>query len=207
MRATLMVTLVALTLISCKRTIEPQRSSSQPATAPVITANGQQSFAELVDRVAPAVVTIRSERRVRAPQQFPFFNDPMLREFFGLGRGGREMPRDQIQRGLGSGVVVSEDGYILSNHHVIDGAQDITVEFAEGKTQKASLVGSDPPSDLAVLKSEWRQIQGASAREFGQGARRRRRSCGGQPAGDRTDGYVGYYQRKGPAHRIERWQL
>ena len=169
MRATLMVTLVALTLISCNRTIEPQRSSSQPATAPVITANGQQSFAELVDRVAPAVVTIRSERRVRAPQQFPFFNDPMLREFFGLGRGGREMPRDQIQRGLGSGVVVSEDGYIMTNHHVIDGAQDITVEFAEGKTQKASLVGSDPPSDLAVLKSEWRQ----STRCFRSGIRTR----------------------------------
>jgi Do/DeqQ family serine protease len=156
MRATLtipvVVLAVALTLISCYRTIESeQRPSSQPVT-PVVIGNGQQSFAEVVDRVAPAVVTIRSERRVRAPQQFPFFNDPMLREFFGLGRGGAEPPRDQIQRGLGSGVVVTEDGYILTNHHVIDGAQDITVEFAEGRTEKARLIGSDPPSDLAVLK-------------------------------------------------------
>ena len=113
---------------------------------------GQQSFADVVDRVAPAVVTIRSERRVRAPQQFPFFNDPMLREFFGLGRGRQIQPRDEVQRGLGSGVVVSEDGYIVTNHHVIDGAQEIKVELSEGKIQQAKLIGSDPPSDLAVLK-------------------------------------------------------
>ena len=57
-----------------------------------------------------------------------------------------------MQRGLGSGVVVSEDGYILTNHHVVDGAQEIKVEFAEGKTYSAKLIGSDAPSDLAVLK-------------------------------------------------------
>ena len=99
------------------------------------------------------MVTIRSERRVRAPQQFPFFNDPMLRDFFGFGRGMQQAPREEVQRGLGSGVVVSEDGYILTNHHVIDGAQDIKVEFTEGgRSVKARLVGSDAPSDLAVLK-------------------------------------------------------
>ena len=146
----LLAVAVATALVSCNRTIEPQRSS--PAVSAPIVQNGQQSFAEVVDRVSPAVVTIRSERRVRAPQQFPFFNDPMLREFFGLGRGAPPAPRDQIQRGLGSGVVVSEDGYVLTNHHVIDGAQEIVVEFAEGRTQKARLIGSDPPSDLAVLK-------------------------------------------------------
>jgi len=154
MRKVLAVVAAALTISSCNRKIEPQRSSSSTSApaAPIVSGKGQQSFADIVDRVAPAVVTIRSERRVRAPQQFPFFNDPMLREFFGLGRGQREAPRDQIQRGLGSGVIVSEDGYILTNHHVIDGAQDITVEFTEGRTQSARLVGSDPPSDLAVLK-------------------------------------------------------
>lgn len=152
MRLTLAVALAALSLVSCNRNkIEPQRSTPSSA-APVVSGGGQQSFADIVDRVAPAVVTIRSERRVRAPQQFPFFNDPMLREFFGFGRSAPQQPRDQVQRGLGSGVVVSEDGYILTNHHVIDGAQEIKVEFTEGKTLDARLVGSDAPSDLAVLK-------------------------------------------------------
>src|SRR5918993_3992273 len=149
MRRTLLVTLAALSLLSCNRErIEPQRSAPA-ATAPVVSSGGQQSFADIVDRVAPAVVTVRSERRVRAPQQFPFFSDPMFREFFGLGRGAQPQPRSQVQRGLGSGVVVSEDGYVLTNHHVIDGAQEIKVEFSEGKTHSAQLIGSDAPSDLA----------------------------------------------------------
>jgi Do/DeqQ family serine protease len=152
MRRIALTVLAALSLLSCNRErIEPQRSSPAAST-PIVSSGGQQSFADIVDRVAPAVVTIRSERRARAPQQFPFFSDPMLREFFGLGRGGQPPPRSQVQRGLGSGVVVSEDGYILTNHHVIDGAQEIKVEFAEGKTYSARLVGSDAPSDLAVLK-------------------------------------------------------
>jgi serine protease Do len=154
MRIFFIVGVVALGLTGCNRNpnrIEPQRSSA-PSAAPITSRGGQQSFADIVDRVAPAVVTIRSERRVRAPQQFPFFNDPMLREFFGLGRGRQLQPRDEVQRGLGSGVVVSEDGYILTNHHVVDGAQEIKVELTEGKIQTAKLIGSDPPSDLAVLK-------------------------------------------------------
>jgi Do/DeqQ family serine protease len=112
--------------------------------------NGQQSYADIVDQVIPAVVTIRSERRVRAPRQFPFLNDPFFREFFGL--RGAPAPRDRVQRGLGSGVVVRADGYILTNHHVVDGAEDIRVEFAGRRSYDARLIGSDPPSDLAVLK-------------------------------------------------------
>lgn len=156
MRNILIVAAAGLSLVSCNnREIQPQRTAVAPteSAAPVaVSRGGQRSFADLVDRVSPAVVTIRSERRIRAPQQFPFFNDPMLREFFGFGRGTREAPRDQIQRGLGSGVMVSEDGYILTNHHVIDGAQEIKVELSENRTEQARLIGSDPPSDLAVLK-------------------------------------------------------
>src|SRR5262245_1843659 len=144
MRNILIVAAAGLSLVSCNdREIQPKRTAVAPveSAAPVaVSRGGQQSFADLVDRVSPAVVTIRSERRVRAPQQFPFFNDPMLREFFGFGRGMREAPRDQIQRGLGSGVMVSEDGYILTNHHVIDGAQEIKVEVSENRTEQARLI-------------------------------------------------------------------
>jgi Do/DeqQ family serine protease len=109
------------------------------------------SYADVVDRVAPAVVTIRSSKRVRAPQQFPFFDDPFFRQFFGggapRGRGGT-----QVEHALGSGVIVQADGHILTNHHVVDGAEDIKVELNSTHTYSAKLVGSDAPSDLAVLK-------------------------------------------------------
>lgn len=108
------------------------------------------SYADVVDRVAPAVVTIRSSRRVRAPQQFPFSDDPFFRQFFGgiLPRSGGT----EVRQALGSGVIVRSDGHILTNHHVIDGAEDIKVDLISRRTYSAKLVGSDPPSDLAVLK-------------------------------------------------------
>jgi len=130
--------------------------SLQPATtAPPVTSSAgvpvlQTSYAELVSRVSPAVVTIRSTERARTAQQFPFMDDPQFREFF-----GDRMPQMQQQRpvqGVGSGVIVSPDGYILTNHHVVDGALEIRVELTDNRSFTAKVVGSDPPSDLAVLK-------------------------------------------------------
>jgi len=115
-------------------------------TGPVV------SYADIVSRVSPAVITIHSEMRVRAPQQFPFMDDPMFRQFFG-DRGPQQMP-EQRRSGLGSGVIISTDGYILTNHHVIDGAEQIKVDLNDGRTLDAKVIGSDPPSDLAVLKIE-----------------------------------------------------
>ena len=108
------------------------------------------SFADVVSRVSPAVITIHSEMRVRAPQQYPFMDDPMFRQFFG-DRVPQQMP-EQRRNGLGSGVIISTDGYILTNHHVIDGAEQIKVDLNDGRTLDAKVVGFDPPSDLAVLK-------------------------------------------------------
>jgi len=108
------------------------------------------SYADVVSRVSPAVITIHSEQRVRTPQQFPFMNDPMFRQFFG-DRLPQQVP-EQRRSGLGSGVIISTDGYILTNHHVIDGAEEIKVDLNDHRTVDAKLVGSDPPSDLAVLK-------------------------------------------------------
>jgi Do/DeqQ family serine protease len=98
-------------------------------------------------------VTIRADRRVRAPEQFPFAEDPLFRQFFGnrYPGGGRSAP-SQVEHALGSGVIVRADGHILTNHHVIDGAEDIKVDLNDHRTLSAKLVGSDPPSDLAVLK-------------------------------------------------------
>lgn len=111
----------------------------------------QTSYADLVSKVSPAVVTIRSTERARTGQQYPFMDDPAFREFF-----GDRLPQQPPRRaqGMGSGVIVNSDGYILTNHHVVDGALEIRVETTDNRTYTAKLVGSDPPSDLAVLKIE-----------------------------------------------------
>ena len=108
------------------------------------------SYADVVSRVSPAVITIHSQMRVRAPQQYPFMDDPMFRQFFG-DRMPQQLP-EQRRSGLGSGVIISTDGYILTNHHVVDGAEQIKVDLNDNRTLDARVVGSDQPSDLAVLK-------------------------------------------------------
>jgi Do/DeqQ family serine protease len=86
-------------------------------------------------------------------------DDPFFRDFFGQRMPqGQQQPRTQIQRGLGSGVIVSADGYIVTNHHVVDGAEEITVEMTDKRSFPAKLVGSDPPSDLAVLKIDGKEL-------------------------------------------------
>jgi serine protease Do len=129
------------------------------APAPVIErlADGAPgSYAAIVDRVAPAVVTIRSQRTVRtSAPQMP--DNPLFREFF-----GDRLPRQAPERregGMGSGVIVRADGYILTNHHVVDGAQQVDVELTDGRSLKAKVVGTDAPSDLAVLKVDAKNLQ------------------------------------------------
>ena len=134
-------------------------ASSQPApAAPVASAAGvQTSYADLVSKVAPAVVTIRSTERARAAQQFPFMDDPSFRDFFG-DRMPQQPQTPQRVQGVGSGVIVNSEGYILTNHHVVDGALEIKVELNDNRTFTAKLVGSDPPSDLAVLKIDAKDL-------------------------------------------------
>lgn len=112
------------------------------------------SYADIVERVSPAVVTVRSERKVTASaENNPFANDPMFRQFF-----GNKLPemqnKPQIERGLGSGVIVESNGFILTNNHVVDGATQVKIDLPDKRTFNAKVVGTDPASDLAVLKIE-----------------------------------------------------
>src|SRR6185503_8552293 len=125
----------------------PNGNAANPSAMPV------SSYADVVAKAAPAVVTIHSSTRVRQPQQFPFTDDPFFRQFFG-DRSTPQAPAERTREGLGSGVIIDANGYILTNHHVIDGADQIKVDFSDNRTLDAKLVGSDPPSDLAVLKVE-----------------------------------------------------
>jgi Do/DeqQ family serine protease len=132
--------------------------------APVSRSNlaARESYADVVKTVSPAVVTIRTEgRALNAPAQFRAPDNDFFRRFFGDPDDprGPQPPRSFRQNGLGSGVIVSNDGYILTNHHVVDGAEEIRVEMTDGREVVAKLVGSDAPSDLAVLK-----IEGANLR-------------------------------------------
>ena len=156
--------LLSAVLIFLFVALEGRVKAAYEATAPVSPAAAvaepafaqqQNSYADVVSRVTPAVVTVRASRRARDAQQFPFMDDPQFREFFGE-RFRQQIPRpeERLERGIGSGVIVSADGYILTNHHVVDGAQDIRVELNDGRTLTAKVVGSDQPSDLAVLKVE-----------------------------------------------------
>jgi serine protease DegQ len=104
------------------------------------------SLAGAAQRAAPAVVSIAASK---APPKNPHADDPWFRFFFGQ-RGLPQGP--EAQRGLGSGVIVSPEGYLITNHHVIEGADDIEVLLADGRTASAKLVGTDPETDVAVLK-------------------------------------------------------
>ncbi len=119
---------------------------------PVVSAQGYQSvrtsFADAVQAVGPAVVNIYSQKKVAERSRHPFFNDPLFQEFF-----GRNMPmRQRVERSLGSGMVVTPDGHIVTNLHVIEGASDIRVVFNDGREVAASYVGGDPQLDIAVLQ-------------------------------------------------------
>ena len=134
--------------ISASEDVKPVEKTFDPAAG---------TYAPLVDKVAPAVVTIRSERIVRTVgQQLP--DHPFLREFFGDQFRGRPQP-DRRQGGMGSGVIVRKDGYILTNNHVVDKAEEVNVELTDGRSFKAKVVGTDAPSDLAVLKIDGDNLQ------------------------------------------------
>ena len=120
------------------------------ATANQIPLEGPFSYATAVERAAPAVVNVYTTTIVET-RAHPMARDPFFRNFFNL---PSEPRRKRMESSLGSGVIVSANGYILTNHHVIAGADDIVVELKDGRVSQASVVGTDLDTDIAVLKIE-----------------------------------------------------
>lgn len=111
------------------------------------------SFSMAAKKAMPTVVNIFSSKEIPAPRN-PFMDDPLLRRFF----GDRFDGEPQRASSLGSGVIVSHEGYILTNHHVVEAADEIEVALADGRRASAKIVGTDPDTDLAVLKIELKNL-------------------------------------------------
>jgi serine protease DegQ len=126
---------------------EPLAAASVPAVAALPAAVGSTplpSLAPMLARVTPAVVSVHTKQRVRVS---PFAGDPIFRRMF------PELSQDRINESLGSGVIVdAARGLVLTNHHVIEGADEVSVTLADGRTLKAEFVGSDPDTDIAVMR-------------------------------------------------------
>ncbi len=134
---------------------QPDTLFAQQRQVPQSRAEVQLSFAPLVEQVRPAVVNIYTKRIVTQRQVTPLFNDPFFRRFFGdLGGMRLGKPRREQQNSLGSGVIVRPDGMIVTNQHVIEGADKIIVVLADKREFEATLVISDDQTDLAVLRIE-----------------------------------------------------
>ena len=128
----------------------PTAKVAAPAAAPTTSPAGRlMSFSDAARRAMPAVVNIYTSKEIKA-QRAPFMDDPVFRYFFG-GEGEGQGPA-QKSNNLGSGVIVSEQGYILTNAHVVEAADEIEVALADNRRAKAKVIGTDPETDLAVIK-------------------------------------------------------
>ena len=149
---------VALAILFVVTTLKPEWLPTKTATITLNEASttvgaGEQrnptSYSDASRAALPAVVHIYTTKEIKAQQRHPLFDDPIFRHFFGdRPEGGKQ----QRNSGLGSGVIVSTNGYILTNFHVIEAADDIQISLNDGKTYKATVIGSDPESDLAILQ-------------------------------------------------------
>lgn len=128
----------------------PARAQLDQTAIPQSNAQIQLSFAPVVKQVAPAIVNIYTKRKVQVRSVNPFMNDPFFSRFFGGNMFAAPM-KERVENSLGSGVIIKENGTIITNAHVIKGAQEITVALSDGREFEATLALQDDASDLAVL--------------------------------------------------------
>lgn len=146
---------ILLAIFFVVSTLRPELLPWQPRGALVtiqesssaVSTDVSDSFNVAAERAMPSVVNIFTSKEVKTPEH-PLLNDPTLQRFF----GERFESRKRRTSSLGSGVIVSSDGYILTNHHVVEAADEVEIALFDGRKIKAIIVGSDPETDLAVLK-------------------------------------------------------
>ena len=129
--------------------VEIRQAASSAGTIPAPT-----SYADAVDLASDAVVNIQTTKTIHR-HTHPFFDDPEIRRYF----GGPLLPREQQLTHLGSGVIVSDKGYIATNHHVIKDADEISVVLHDGRSAVARIIGTDPDTDIAILKIQLEQLR------------------------------------------------
>lgn len=126
-----------------------QTAQAQPRRVPASRAEAQASYAPVVQRAAPAVVNVYAQKVVQQQWRSPFADDPFFRRFFG---GQFGAPRERVENSLGSGVIVRDDGVIVTNNHVVEGADQLQVVLADRREFPARLIVADPRTDIAVLR-------------------------------------------------------
>ena len=135
---------------------QPLAVAEQPAFQPVEAGLSSQPFIAIAKQAKAAVVNISAVKKNKNRSELgsnPLLDDPFFRRFFGEEFERRiPMPREDRQQGLGSGVIVTSDGYIVTNNHVVEGADELTVSLPDKRTFKAKVIGSDPKTDVAVIK-------------------------------------------------------
>ncbi|MFL6675478.1 MAG: Do family serine endopeptidase [Massilia sp.] len=132
----------------------PAQVGAGPRGVPVLQAPplpASDSYRVAAGKAMPAVVNILTSKALR--EAHPLLKDPFFRRFF-----GDRLPRDEQMASLGSGVIVSSDGYILTNYHVVEAADEIEVGLADGRKAAAKIVGTDPETDLAVIRINERNL-------------------------------------------------
>jgi serine protease Do len=157
--------LSALVFAGASLMSSPAAIAAAPVAVPAVT--GLPDFADLVDKVGPAVVNIRTTEHIRLDQGGP---DEEMQEFLRRFFGGQMAPRgrrggpvetpqeERVQRGVGSGFIISDDGYVLTNAHVVEGADEVVVTLTDRREFKAKVLGSDARSDVALLKVDGRNL-------------------------------------------------
>ncbi len=131
--------------------LEGTLHTAEAVAAPAPSAAEHPSYADVAEAVTPAVVNVSTDKVVQQQGMHPFMDDPFFRRFFDI-PNDQEGGRERIERSLGSGVVIDPDGYIMTNNHVVEKASAIRVSFKGNEEYEAEVVGTDPQTDLALLK-------------------------------------------------------